>query len=212
MTSVKASDNNSSVNTDSTGVDQHTVQRVSLPVLDEMTFAHRDGGGYDRDEVDEFLGNLSAVFKASENERTALRADVAQLKDALGGRSYADVAVDAVGLLSQAQLIADETIADAQQYARDLVMTARTQYHDVLKRAEASAGQTVASLPRPAVPVPEVEYVRTYAKVAQVQLRAVLDALAAQVDLLGQLPNIDQSAASEPDVSGEVSFEPHKGS
>jgi len=37
-------------------------------------------------------------------------------------------------------------------------------------------------------PIQEIEYVRTYTKVAQVQLRAVIDALAEQVDRLGDLP------------------------
>jgi hypothetical protein len=37
-------------------------------------------------------------------------------------------------------------------------------------------------------PVPEIDYVRTYARVAQVQLRAVLDALAEQIELLGEVP------------------------
>jgi cell division initiation protein len=36
--------------------------------------------------------------------------------------------------------------------------------------------------------IQEIEYVRTYTKVAQVQLRAVIDALAEQVDRLGDLP------------------------
>ena len=46
--------------------------------------------------------------------------------------------------------------------------------------AESTAGYTD--------PIQEIEYVRTYTKVAQVQLRAVIDALAEQVDRLGDLP------------------------
>ena len=182
----------------------------SVPALADMTFTYHAGGGYDRSEVDDYLNKLHSLLQTTENERTALRADVAQLKDALKDRGYAEIAVDAVGLLSQAQLIADQTIADAEQYAKDLVLTARTQYRDVLKRAEETAGQTVANLPHPATPVPEIEYVRTYAKVAQVQLRAVLDALAAQVDLLGQLPTTDPSIAAAHPMAGDMSGELHR--
>ncbi len=209
---MDASGNNSPGETDRTGIEEHTARRVSFPVLGEMTFAYRAGGGYDRQEIDELLDKLGSVLQAADNERTALKADVAQLKNALKDRGYAEVAVDAVSLLSEAQLIADETIADAERYSKDLVMTARTQYRDVLKRAEDSAGQTITSPLHPAVHVPEVEYVRTYAKVAQIQLRAVLDALAEQVDLLGQLPNVNQSVVPGQVATAEISFEPHQGS
>ena len=76
------------------------------------------------------------------------------------------------------------------------MLAARSQYRIVLERAEQSAQQvadqamatTPAQLSDAFAPVPEIEYVRTYARVAQVQLRAVLEALAEQIDLLGEVP------------------------
>ncbi|KNX38424.1 DivIVA domain-containing protein [Luteipulveratus halotolerans] len=202
-------------------------ERVSLPVLDELTFA-RSGDGYDPDEVDAFVEQLRGVLDAAEHERTALRADLAQARDQIGGQDNDEIRVDAVGLLSQAQLIADKCIADAETYSRDLMMTARSQYREILERAEEKAAQTAedvegatsagataagataagaasadataaeaASASGAAAPEPvvsEVEYVRTYARVAQVQLRAVLDALAEQVDALTELPKPDRPA------------------
>ncbi|GAB2689006.1 hypothetical protein [Thalassiella azotivora] len=109
---------------------------------------------------------------------------------------HAHIAAEAVDLLSQAQLVADKCIADAEQYARDLVMTARAQYRDILQRAEDSATSASSALADETAgyttPIPEVEYVRTYAQVARVQLRSVLDALTEQVDRLGELPQLNR--------------------
>jgi cell division septum initiation protein DivIVA len=46
--------------------------------------------------------------------------------------------------------------------------------------------------------IPEIEYVRTFAKVAQVQLRSVLDALTEQVEQLGRLPKLPDSPELPP--------------
>jgi DivIVA domain-containing protein len=192
------------------------VTHVMMPILDDLTFTRREDGGYDPDEVDSFLKDLQTVLDAADNERTALRADVASLRDRLEERGHKEIAVDAVGLLSQAQLIADKAIADAETYARDLMLAARAQYRIVLERAEESARQAadqVALLPPGEAPgtftpVPEIEYVRTYARVAQVQLRAVLDALAEQVELLGAVPKAStekgDTAGSKPDSPGDT--------
>jgi DivIVA domain-containing protein len=192
------------------------VTHVMMPILDDLTFTRREDGGYDPDEVDSFLKDLQTVLDAADNERTALRADVASLRDRLEERGHKEIAVDAVGLLSQAQLIADKAIADAETYARDLMLAARAQYRIVLERAEESARQAadqVALLPPGQAPgtftpVPEIEYVRTYARVAQVQLRAVLDALAEQVELLGAVPKAStekgDTAGSKPDSPGDT--------
>ena len=99
-----------------------------------------------------------------------------------------------VKVITQAQILAEKFVSEAEQYSKDLVASARTQYNEILRRAEESAGarQAIAVPEATAVaytePIREIEYVRTYTKVAQVQLRAVIDALAEQVDRLGDLP------------------------
>jgi cell division initiation protein len=104
-----------------------------------------------------------------------------------------------VTIISQAQVLAEKFVAEAEQYSKDLVASARTQYSEILRRAEQAAesrtGQPAPPAPAqdsdaPAytTPIDEIEYVRTYTKVAQVQLRAVIDALAEQVDRLGDVP------------------------
>jgi cell division septum initiation protein DivIVA len=192
------------------------IDRVTLPVLDGVTFSTRGDGGYEPDEVDALIQDVKGALDAADDERTALRADVAHLRDRLEDQGQSEITVDAVGLLSQAQVIADKCIADAETYARDLMMTARSQYREVLERAEQSAKEAADKVEQPgdagpdnqpnsqpnnqpyvpAQPVPEVEYVRTYARVAQVQLRAVLDALAEQVEMLGRVPGSGESGTA----------------
>jgi cell division septum initiation protein DivIVA len=160
------------------------------------------GGAYDRLEVDRFMGQLSqaiaevrAATTSTGQELAALRAENAKLRSGSGSDFEEEITAGAVGLLTQAQLIADKAISDAEQYARDLVLTARNQYREILERAETSASQAAATIgaqQQPGPAVPEIEYVRTYAQVAQIQLRSVLDALTEQVDRLGSLPQPEQ--------------------
>ena len=60
--------------------------------------------------------------------------------------------------------------------------------------------------------MPEIEYVRTYAQVAQIQLRSVLDALTEQVDRLGSLPQAAAEPVEQPDPDdgpvGEPDWQP----
>lgn len=165
------------------------------------------GGAYDRLEVDNFMRDLAqaiadvrAAASAAGQELASLRAANANLRGP-GGESEDEITSGAVGLLTQAQLIADKAIADAEQYARDLVLTARNQYREILERAETTASQASATLPAPqagAPAVPEIEYVRTYAQVAQIQLRSVLEALTEQVDRLGSLPQPATEEVAQP--------------
>ncbi|CAH0235334.1 MULTISPECIES: DivIVA domain-containing protein [unclassified Arthrobacter] len=137
------------------------------------------GRGYDQQSVHEFLRAVAEQLEADQRQPGAVSP---QAKDEM------------VKVITQAQILAEKFVAEAEQYSKDLVASARTQYSEILRRAEDSVAT------REAVPVPaataagytdtiqEIEYVRTYTKVAQVQLRAVIDALAEQVDRLGDLP------------------------
>ncbi|MFF2276195.1 DivIVA domain-containing protein [Agromyces sp. NPDC058126] len=187
-----------------------------LPKTDPAKFSVRHiGAGYDRSEIDEFLAELNeaidTVRAAAEHDRReidALRAENARLSSTAEAKHDEEVTLGAVDLLSQAQTIADRAVADAEQYARDLVLAAREEYRDVLERAaraeEAHAGSGAAA-PDAAShgSMPEIEYVRTYAKVAQVQLRSVLEALAEQVDRLGSLPQPRSAPASNPEDASD---------
>ncbi|MFD4422192.1 DivIVA domain-containing protein [Agromyces sp. NPDC058484] len=201
------------------------VSHLPDPHSVEFTMKVR-GGAYDRLEVDTFMSQLSqaiaevrAAATSTRQELAALRAENTKLHGS-GADSEEEITAGAVGLLTQAQLIADKAISDAEQYARDLVLTARNQYREILERAETSASQVTATIgvQQPSPVVPEIEYVRTYAQVAQIQLRSVLDALTEQVDRLGSLPqpapetdaqpNADEGPTGEPDWTPSTSEQP----
>jgi len=192
-----------------------------LPDIRSVEFTMKTrGGAYDRLEVDRFLDQLSkavdevrAATTSTGQELAALRAENARLRDGSGPDFEEEITAGAMGMLTQAQLIADKAIADAEHYARDLVLTARNQYREILERAETSASQATATIgaqQQPGPAVPEIEYVRTYARVAQIQLRSVLESLTEQVDRLGSLPRPPQESGSgaRTDTDGRHTGEP----
>jgi cell division initiation protein len=203
---------------------QATTEFFSPNAVREATF-RQTRHGFDQKEVRGLLDRVAGQLQAAESERAQLRAQVSMLRDELRnvGESAArssdetvDISVQAVNLLSQAQLAADSCVAEAEQYARDLVVTARDQYREILQRAQQTASNTVRDLPVASAaatsgytePLAEVEYVRTFARVAQVQLRSVLDALTAEVDKLGQIPQLQDASGSEETVA-EVTWLPN---
>jgi cell division septum initiation protein DivIVA len=207
--------------TSGTGAEDALALAVShLPDTRSVDFTMKvRGGAYDRLEVDNFMGELSQAIAEVRMAAARVREEFATLRAGRaesGGttpESEDEITAGAVGLLTQAQLIADKAISDAEQYARDLVLTARNQYREILERAESSASKASATVgAQPGPPVPEVEYVRTYAQVAQIQLRSVLDALTEQVDRLGSLPQPASEPGAEPDSdegpTGEPEWQP----
>jgi cell division initiation protein len=189
----------------------------SPSAIRDESFSHRMRG-VDEAEVREFLDLLADQVQACDAERAQLRVDNARLTkeaDALRAQQPVDGEINpqAVLLFSQAQQVADQLVEEAVIHARDLMTSARNQQREILeqahKAAESAAGaaakqaghdmvaSAAATQPRGySPPVPQVEYVRTFARVAQVQLRSVLDALAEQVDRLGEVPDVDGEGRS----------------
>lgn len=140
-------------------------------------------------------------------------------------RAYQDVSLRAVELLAKAQRAADEAVAEAQSYARDLEETAREQYRQILQRAQESArvatgtdedhsAEAVAAAESAVaggtVDARKLEYVRTYARVAHTQLKAVLGALTDELDRLSDLaegkledPGAEPVESPEPPEAGQ---------
>lgn len=180
-------------------------------------FSHRVRG-LDEAEVREYLDLLADQVHAADLERSEIRAENQRLRAEIEKlRSRPEPAPDeinpqAVILFSQAQQVADQLVEEAVVHARDLMTSARNQQREILeqahKAAEAAARQVAGATGRDMVtaatavpagytqPVPEIEYVRTFARVAQVQLRSVLDALTEQVDRLGEVPDLGPQGRS----------------
>jgi hypothetical protein len=100
----------------------------------------------------EQLREASLAGENNDDDRAALRSLLAAAADALelawrekhdlmAGLSSGDDAISsrAVLLLSSAQRIADEAVAEAESYSKDLVDTARVQYREIIERAQQAA-------------------------------------------------------------------------
>ena len=110
----------------------------------------------------------------------------------------------AVSVLNQAQQLADSLIDEAMQSARDLLLTARSQQRDVMEQAKVAAKGAVNRATAIAeragsqdASVRDVEYIRMFAKVAQVQFQAVLDALNEHVNRLGEVSGMAERPESD---------------
>ena len=165
--------------------------------------------GLDRSEVEGFLKLLADDLARLHGQITTVTQENARLRDELRqaqANPQEEVTDQAVLLLNQAQQLADALIDEGMQSARDMLLAARSHHRDVIvPGSEADLGGVVQVM-APADDVvrhnahrsaAEVEDVRMFAKVAQVQFRAVLDALDEQVNRLSQYPETP-SASSWP--------------
>ncbi|MEO3873763.1 DivIVA domain-containing protein [Nonomuraea sp. B12E4] len=172
--------------------------------------------GYSEEEVRAFLYRIADDMANGDSEKADLRAEVERLRNwykergtdvTSPGAQRSRLNVDAVNLLSRAQQTADAQIAEAEDYARRLVAQARQQYEQMLveaqQQAEEAASQAVKTY-RSSGEVQSAEaeelerriaYLRTFAEVTQVQLRAVLEGLTHEVNKLGTVPDSARSVA-----------------
>jgi DivIVA domain-containing protein len=160
--------------------------------------------GFDHGEVRSFLTGLADELEGIQSQVKTLtqeNASLTQENESLRAKiddAHADPmeqATDqAVSVLNQAQQLADSLIDEAMQSARDLLLTARSQQRDIMEQAKVAAkgavNRATAIAERASgedASVRDVEYIRMFAKVAQVQFQAVLDALNEQVNRLGEV-------------------------
>jgi cell division initiation protein len=181
---------------------------MSPRAIRNATFSHRMRG-LDEQEVRAFLETLATQIEEADAERAKLRAEVERLRAERDARteSTGEINAHAVALFSQAQQVADRLVAEAVQHARDLMANARRQQREILQRAHEAAQKAAQRSDAAAEkveaggyqrPIPEIEYVRTFARVAQVQLKSVLDALAEEVEKLGDLPRMPAPQQQQP--------------
>jgi DivIVA domain-containing protein len=172
--------------------------------------------GFDHAEVRAFLTAVADDLERIQAETAILtqeKATLAQDNATLAQENQAlrseledaqtdpmELATDqAVLVLNQAQQLADSLIDEAMQSSRDLLLTARSQQRDIMEQARDTAKGAVtratATAERVGSEDPSVhdaEYIRMFAKVAQVQFQAVLDALEEHVNRLGGAAAIEE--------------------
>lgn len=167
--------------------------------------------GLDADEVDEYLNLLADQVETTERERTELLAEIERLQAEVarsGGRVDGSGPVetaprDVSMVLSQAQQVADQLVEEAVARAQEIIAEAHLQQREILqaahRAAEAAAHEAAQASARNmttylSTSAPEVEYARRFTRVAQVQLRTVLEALVDQVEQLGQVSRLWQQS------------------
>lgn len=185
----------------------------SAEEIRNQEFSHRMRG-LDEFEVREFLDVLADQFRICEKARAddraeieRLRAEVVELRRHASSAAHDEVTPQAVMLFSQAQQVADQLVEEAVRHARDLMTSARNQQREILERAHEAADTASrmaavrddGTVEGYSTSVEEIEYVRTFAHVAQVQLRSVLDALTEQVDKLGEVPKLKPGSGAHVD-------------
>jgi cell division septum initiation protein DivIVA len=142
--------------------------------------------GLDAIKVYEYLDLLADQVGALERELGEARADNDRLRAELH-RLQADLdEFDQVGdrvneqvvqLFSQAQLIAEEMVADVSRDARERIGQAREHERKIVEEATMAAG----------------EHVRSYARTAQSQMQSIVESFAHEIDRLGTPPPPDDS-------------------
>jgi cell division septum initiation protein DivIVA len=158
--------------------------------------------GYSDTEVDQFKHRVAEELARLYAERTQLRDQVQALRIEIEEIPVQAAPSDqAVRLLATAQQTADNYVAEAEEFSRQMAADARAQYEEQLRRARENAGaiiqaaqeaatKVVAGEARPAEsserPTEQLEeqvaYLRAFAQATRTQLRAYLEALLTDVE------------------------------
>jgi DivIVA domain-containing protein len=162
--------------------------------------------GYSMGEVDRFLNRtaqeLARLYAEKAELRDQLHALSAQVQHAPAPEAPSD---QAVRLLASAQQTADNYVAEAEDFSRQMAADARVRYEEQLRHARETAGAIIQAAqeaaarmveedghpsPRengaPASTTQELEdqvaYLKAFAQACRVQLRACLEALLTDVE------------------------------
>jgi DivIVA domain-containing protein len=163
--------------------------------------------GVDEAEVRAFCDRVAEELARSLTQRTALESEVLRLRERVlgregGGPTTQDAHVQAVNVLTMAQRTADQYVADAQEYSRELAEDAHLRHDEILREAQVrasvildeshAAAQAAADLVQPPAGAPagsgqretdaELAYLRTFSQVCRTHLRAYLDSLSKSIE------------------------------
>lgn len=181
--------------------------------------------GYLEADVDRFRLLVTEEIARADAEKAELRAELDRLRNyfrdhridpsarAANGSSGTSpepaVNVQAVNVMSMAQQAADQHIAQAEHYARELVGDARRQYEQIVvtahqqaqeaaREAARAAEASAAAGPLDAELQARITYLRTFADVTQVQVASILQALGRELDRLTVPGRLDPAERVSP--------------
>ena len=159
--------------------------------------------GYVDTEVDHFLSRLAEEMGRLIAEKAQLRDQVNALQRQLkGATAQPPPSEQAVRILATAQQTADNYVAEAEEFSRQMTSEARAQYEDQVRLARENAGAIIQAAQEAAAKVgrghgtpaasPEqatseelqeqIAYLRAFGQATRTQLRAYLEALLADVE------------------------------
>ena len=156
--------------------------------------------GYVDTEVDRVLSRVAEELGRLHAEKAALRDQVRSLQAQVDGIVFPEAPSDqAVRILSSAQQTADNYVAEAEEFSRQITRDARVEYEEMTREARETAGailqaaQEAAAKMGPATASPggernleqleeQVAYLRAFGQACRTQLRAYLEALLTDVE------------------------------
>jgi DivIVA domain-containing protein len=193
--------------------------RLTPAEVQSITFGKAPFGrrGFDEDQVQGFLGQVEQDLVELFNERAMLQEECARLRKRILGGDVSpgeingarpeDAHVQSVHILSRAQQTADQYVADAERYSRELAGEARRHYDEILadaksravllleeahqRASDAASAAGRQSMRDYAGPMTaeerrelegEVAYLRTFSQVYRTHLRSYLEALLQNVE------------------------------
>jgi DivIVA domain-containing protein len=156
--------------------------------------------GYVDTEVDRVLSRVAEELGRLYAEKAALRDQVRSLQAQVDGIVIPEAPSEqAVRILSSAQQTADNYVAEAEEFSRQVTHDARVEYEEMTREARETAGailqaaQEAAAKMGPATASPsgernleqleeQVAYLRAFGQACRTQLRAYLEALLTDVE------------------------------
>jgi DivIVA domain-containing protein len=159
--------------------------------------------GYSAAEVDRFLARMAQELSRLHAEKAELRDQVRALSADMEHAVHEAPTDQAVRLLATAQQTADQYVAEAEDFSRQMAADARVRYEEQLRTARDQAGgiiqaaqEAAARMVADGVPVgdevpggatsgateEQVAYLRAFAQACRVQLRSYLEALLTDVE------------------------------
>jgi DivIVA domain-containing protein len=157
--------------------------------------------GYVDTEVDRVISRLAEELARLTAEKAELRDRVRALQAQVEGTVAPEAPSEqAVRILASAQLTADNYVAEAEEFSRQVTSEARAEYEEQTRRARENAGAIIQAAQEAAARIGEVgsapigpdrtveelqeqvNYLRAFGQACRTQLRSYLEALLSDVE------------------------------
>src|SRR3954462_8077020 len=159
--------------------------------------------GYAETEVDRVMSRLAEELGRHIAEKAQLRDQVRALHSQIDGVvAQEPPSEQAVRILAVAQQTADNYVAEAEEFSRQVTSEARTEYEEVIRQARENAGAIIQAAQEAAARIgggasaggegtgqrnieeleEQVAYLKAFGQACRVQLRSYLEALLADIE------------------------------